>query len=390
MATNSMMSSLYQAPQGLEAIAAEPVLEIEIENPEGLKIGMDGVEIDLMPEKEEGEFDANLAEEMDEGELQKVAGDILEMVDADIASRKDWVEMYVKGLEVLGMKYEERTEPWNGACGVFSTLLTEAAVRFQSETIVETFPSAGPVKTEIIGAIDRLKEDAATRVRDDMNYQLTEVMTEYRPEHERMLFNLGLAGAAFKKVYFDPSLGRQVSIFIPAEDIIIPYGSTGVRNAERVTHLMRKTKNEVKKLQVAGFYRDVDLGEPVTMHTDVEKKKAEDQGYSLTDDDRYQIIEVHIDYEMPGDEDEDGIALPYVVTIDRASNEVLAIRRNWEPDDENKLKRQHFVQYDYIPGFGAYGFGYIHLIGGYARAGTALIRQLVDAGTLSNLPGGLK
>ena len=298
MATNSMMSSLYQAPQGLEAIAAEPVLEIEIENPEGLKIGMDGVEIDLMPEKEEGEFDANLAEEMDEGELQKVAGDILEMVDADIASRKDWVEMYVKGLEVLGMKYEERTEPWNGACGVFSTLLTEAAVRFQSETIVETFPSAGPVKTEIIGAIDRLKEDAAARVRDDMNYQLTEVMTEYRPEHERMLFNLGLAGAAFKKVYFDPSLGRQVAIFIPAEDIIIPYGSTGVRNSERVTHIMRKTKNDVRKLQVAGFYRDIDLGEPVTMHTDVEKKKAEEQGYSLTDDDRYQIVEVHIDYEM--------------------------------------------------------------------------------------------
>jgi len=298
--------------------------------------------------------------------------------------------MYVKGLEVLGMKYEERTEPWNGACGVFSTLLTEAAVRFQSETIIETFPAAGPVKTEIIGAIDRLKEQAAERVRDDMNYQLTEVMSEYRPEHERMLFNLGLAGAAFKKVYFDPGMGRQTSIFIPAEDIIIPYGSTGVRNSERVTHLMRKTKNDVKKLQVAGFYRDVDLGEPVMIHTDVEKKKAEEQGYSLTDDDRYQIAEIHIDYDMPGYEDEDGVALPYVVTIDRASMEVLAIRRNWEPDDENKLKRQHFVQYDYIPGFGAYGFGYIHLIGGYARAGTILIRQLVDAGTLSNLPGGLK
>lgn len=390
MATNSMTPSLYQAPAGLDAIEMEPAIEIEIENPEGVKIGVDGVEIDLMPEKEEGEFDANLAEEMDEGALQTIAGDIMGLVDADIASRKDWVEMYVKGLEVLGMKYEERTEPWNGACGVFSTLLTEAAVRFQSETIIETFPAAGPVKTEIIGAIDRLKEEAAERVRDDMNYQLTEVMTEYRPEHERMLFNLGLAGAAFKKVYFDPSLGRQTAIFIPAEDIIIPYGSTGVRNSERVTHLMRKTKNDVKKLQVSGFYRDVDLGEPVMIHTDVEKKKAEEQGYSLTDDDRYQIAEIHIDYDMPGYEDEDGIALPYVVTIDRASMEVLAIRRNWEPDDENKLKRQHFVQYDYIPGFGAYGFGYIHLIGGYARAGTALIRQLVDAGTLSNLPGGLK
>ena len=390
MATNSMTPGLYQAPIGLDSLEMEPALEIEIENPEGVKIDMGGMEIDLMPEEEEGEFDANLAEEMDEGALQSVAEDIMGLVDSDISSRKDWVEMYVKGLEVLGMKYEERTEPWNGACGVFSTLLTEAAVRFQSETIIETFPAAGPVKTEIIGAIDRLKEEAAERVRDDMNYQLTEVMTEYRPEHERMLFNLGLAGAAFKKVYFDPGMGRQTSIFIPAEDIIIPYGSTGVRNSERVTHLMRKTKNDVRKLQVAGFYRDVDLGEPVMIHTDVEKKKAEEQGYSLTDDDRYQIAEIHIDYDMPGYEDKDGVALPYVVTIDRASMEVLAIRRNWEPDDENKLKRQHFVQYDYIPGFGAYGFGYIHLIGGYARAGTALIRQLVDAGTLSNLPGGLK
>lgn len=390
MATNSMTPGLYQAPIGLDSLEMEPALEIEIENPEGVKIGMGGMEIDLMPEEEEGDFDANLAEEMDEGALQSVAEDIMGLVDSDISSRKDWVEMYVKGLEVLGMKYEERTEPWNGACGVFSTLLTEAAVRFQSETIIETFPAAGPVKTEIIGAIDRLKEEAAERVRDDMNYQLTEVMTEYRPEHERMLFNLGLAGAAFKKVYFDPGMGRQTSIFIPAEDIIIPYGSTGVRNSERVTHLMRKTKNDVRKLQVAGFYRDVDLGEPVMIHTDVEKKKAEEQGYSLTDDDRYQIAEIHIDYDMPGYEDKDGVALPYVVTIDRASMEVLAIRRNWEPEDENKLKRQHFVQYDYIPGFGAYGFGYIHLIGGYARAGTALIRQLVDAGTLSNLPGGLK
>jgi hypothetical protein len=312
------------------------------------------------------------------------------MVDADINSRKEWVDMYVKGLDVLGMKYEERTEPWLGACGVFSTVLTEAAVRFQSETIIETFPAAGPVKTEIIGAIDKLKEQAAERVRDDMNYQLTEVMTEYRPEHERMLYNLGLAGAAFKKVYFDPSLDRQVAMFIPAEDIIIPYGASSANTAERLTHVMRKTKNDLKKLQVAGFYVDEDLGEPVAIHTDVEKKKAEDQGYSLTDDDRYQILEVHIDYDLPGYEDEDGIALPYVITIERGTNTVLAIRRNWEEDDKKKLKRQHFVQYTYVPGFGAYGLGLIHLIGGYARAGTSLIRQLIDAGTLSNLPGGLK
>lgn len=377
---------------GLEDVAVDdtPAVEIEIENPEGVKIGVDGVEIDLMPEPEEEDFNANLAESMDEGALQTLAGEIMELVDSDIASRKDWVEMYVKGLEVLGMKYEERTEPWNGACGVFSTLLTEAAVRFQSETIIETFPAAGPVKTEIVGAIDRLKEEAAERVRDDMNYQLTEVMTEYRPEHERMLFNLGLAGAAFKKVYFDPSLERQVSVFVPAEEIIIPYGNSDIRSAPRVSHLMRKTENDIKKLQVAGFYRDVDLGEPQSFHTDIEKKKAEDQGYSLSDDDRYHIYEVHIDWDLDGYEDPDGIALPYVITIDKGTSQVLAIRRNWDPEDKRKLKRQHFVQYDYIPGFGAYGFGYIHLIGGYARAGTMLIRQLVDAGTLSNLPGGLK
>ena len=395
MATN-MFPSLNPAPLGLDALAPEeagPGIEIQIENPEGVIVGMDGVEIDLMEivkGEQSDDFDANLAEEMDEGELQKLASDLVEMVDADIASRKDWVEMYVKGLDVLGMKYEERTEPWLGACGVFSTVLTEAAVRFQSETIIETFPAQGPVKTEIIGAIDKLKEEAAERVREDMNYQLTEVMSEYRPEHEKMLYSLGLAGSAFKKVYFDPGLNRQVSIFIPAEDIIIPYGASSLKTSERVTHIMRKTKNEMKKLQVAGFYRDVELGEPQIIHTDVEKKKAEDQGYSLTDDDRYQILEIHVDYDMPGYEDEDEVALPYVVTIDRGTNKVLAVRRNWQPEDKQQLKRDHFVQYTYIPGFGAYGLGLIHLIGGYARAGTSIIRQLVDAGTLSNLPGGLK
>ena len=394
MATNSMMPSMYTAPQGLDEllVADEPAIEVEIEDPESLKIAMGGVEIELEPEEETGDeaFDANLAEHMDENELQKVASDLMGEVDGDIASRKDWVEMFVKGLEVLGMKYEERTEPWNGACGVYSTILTEAAVRFQSETIIETFPAMGPVKTEIVGAIDKLKEEAAERVRDDMNYQLTEEMPEYRPEHERMLFNLGLAGAAFKKVYFDPSLGRQVSIFVPAEDVIIPYGATSAMDAQRVTHLMRKTKNDIRKLQVEGFYRDIDLGDPVQIHTDVEKAKAKDQGYSLTDDDRYQVAEIQVDYDLPGYEDKDGIALPYIITIDRGTSKVLAIRRNWQPDDKKKLKRQHFVQYTYIPGFGAYGFGFIHLIGGYARAGTSLIRQLVDAGTLSNLPGGLK
>jgi hypothetical protein len=367
----------------------EPAIEIEIENPDDVKIGIDGIEIELMPEpKTADSFDANLAEYMDDGELQSLASELISLVDADINSRKDWTEMFVKGLEVLGMKYEERTEPWNGACGVYSPLLTEAAIRFQSEMITETFPAQGPVKTQIVGAIDRMKEEAAERVRDDMNYMLTERMIDYRSEHERMLYSLGLAGAAFKKIYPNPSTELPAAPFVPAEDLIMPYGASNVYTAERVTHVMRKTENEVKKLQVAGFYKDAELGEPVRFFTDIEKKKAEEQGYSLTDDDRYQILEIHVDWDLPGYEDE--VPLPYVITIERGTSTVLAIRRNWNEDDERKLKRQHFVQYTYIPGFGAYGLGYIHLIGGYARAGTSIIRQLVDAGTLSNLPGGLK
>jgi len=386
MATN-IDTALSPLDMGL--IGDEPAIEIEIENPDDVKIGIDGVEIDLMPEPLMAEeFDANLAEYMDEGELQSLASELVALVDADINSRKDWTEMFVKGLEVLGMKYEERTEPWNGACGVYSPLLTEAAIRFQSEMITETFPAQGPVKTQIIGEVDRLKEDAAERVRDDMNYMLTEKMIDYRSEHERMLYSLGLSGAAFKKIYPNPSTELPAAPFVPAEDLIMPYGASNVYTAERVTHIMRKTENEIKKLQVAGFYLDEELGEPVRFFTDIEKKKAEEQGYTLTDDDRYQVLEIHVDWDMPGYEDE--VPLPYVVTVERGTQTVLAIRRNWEEADTKKLKRQHFVQYTYIPGFGAYGLGYIHLIGGYARAGTSIIRQLVDAGTLSNLPGGLK
>ncbi len=366
-----------------------PDIEIEIEDPESVHIDMGGVEVEIDGEEDDG-FDENLAEDMTGGELQSIASELIDLVETDINSRKDWVDAFVKGLDVLGMKYEERTEPWNGACGVFSTLLSEAAIRFQAEMITETFPAQGPVKTQIVGAVDKLKEEAAERVKDDMNYQLTEVMTEYRPEHERLLYSLGLSGAAFKKVYYDPAQGRQTAIFLPAEDMVMPYGASNIYNAERVTHVMRKTENEVRKLQVAGFYRDIDLGDPVHIFSDVEKKKAEEQGYSLTDDDRYQLLEIHADFDLPGYEDEDGIALPYVITIERGTQEVLSIRRNWNQDDKQRLKRQHFVQYTYIPGFGAYGLGLIHLIGGYARAGTSLIRQLVDAGSLSNLPGGLK
>ena len=372
-------------------MSAEPAIEIEIEDPEDVVLRAGGVEIDLMPEAETADsFDANLAEYMDESELQSLASELISLVDADINSRKDWTETYVKGLDVLGMKYEERTEPWSGACGVFSPLLTEAAVRFQSEMITATFPAQGPVKTQIVGAIDKIKEEAAERVKDDMNYRLTEEMIEYRPEHERLLFSLGLAGCAFKKVYYDPSIERQTAIFIPAEDIIMPYGASNIYNAERVTHVMRKTENDVKKLQADGFYREVDLGEPVHFFSDIEKKKAEEQGYTLTEDNRYQMLEIHVDWNLAGYEDENGIGLPYVITIERGTANVLAIRRNWNEEDRLRRKRQHFVQYNYIPGFGAYGLGSIPLIGGYARAGTSIIRQLVDAGTLSNLPGGLK
>lgn len=365
------------------------VIEIEIEDPESVSIRADGTEI-ILEDVPEEDFDSNLAEFIDDNVLNSIAYELLEMVDEDINARKDWADMYVKGLEVLGMKYEERTEPWVGACGVYSPILTEAAIRFQSEMIVETFPAQGPVKTLIIGEETSENKEAAVRVRDDMNWRLTEQMIEYRPEHERLLYSLGLSGCAFKKVYFDPTIQRQMSLMIPGEDIVMPYGASNVYTAERVAHVMRKTKNEIKKLQESGVYVDVELGEPIHFFTDIEKKKAEEGGYSITSDDRYQVIEYHIDYNIPSLDDEDGVAKPYIITIERGSNKVLSIYRNWLPEDKTHQKRQHFVQYTYIPGFGAYGLGYIHLIGGYARAGTSIIRQLVDAGTLSNLPGGLK
>jgi hypothetical protein len=389
---------LYEAPIGLDALGVgEAPIEIEIEDPEAVRIGVDGMLIELEKgEPRTDDFDANLAEFMSENELQSLAGELLGEYDSDLSSRKDWLDTYVKGLKILGIKYEERTEPWPGACGVFHPLLMESAVKFQSETIMETFPAAGPVKTKIIGKETPEKKESAIRVSDDMNYQLTEKMKEYRPEHERMLLSLALSGNAFKKVYYDPSMGRQVSIFIPAEDIVVPYGAPNLEAAERVTHRMRKTKNEVRRLQYAGFYRDVNLGEPMHVMDEVEKQKAEDQGFSASMDDRFQLLEMHVNLELPGypdvddDNNETGIALPYVVTIEKGTGTILAIRRNWREDDELKLRRQHFVHYGYIPGFGFYYFGLIHLIGGHSKAATSLLRQLVDAGTLSNLPGGLK
>jgi hypothetical protein len=393
--------SLYAAPQGLEELAAmdqaSPQIEIEIEDPESVTIGVDGMEIEIVPDKDsEDDFNANLAEFISEDVLQSLAEELISDYDEDIASRKDWMQTYVDGLELLGMKIEERTEPWEGACGVFHPMLSEALVKFQSETMMATFPAAGPVKTQIIGKETPAKKESAQRVADDMNYQLTDVMKEYRPEHERMLWGLGLSGNAFKKVYFDPSLDRQVSFFVPAEDIVVPYGASNLESSPRITHVMRKTENELRKLQVAGFYMDVDLGTPDNVLDEVEKKIAEKMGFRATADDRFKLLEMNVDLDLEGYEHKDkkgnktGIALPYVVTIEKGTSNVLAIRRNWEPDDETYTKRQHFVHYGYVPGFGFYCFGLIHLIGAFAKSGTSLIRQLVDAGTLSNLPGGFK
>jgi len=386
---------LYSAPKGIDEEVGEGELEIEIVNPESVTLDDGSMEITLVPGAEDamtGEFDDNLADMLEDSDLNSLAKDICDMVESDIDSRKEWADTFVKGLDVLGFKYEERTEPWEGACGVYSTVLAEAAIRFQAETMSETFPSAGPVKTKILGEETKEKEEAAERVKADMNYELTENMVEYRPEHERLLYSLGLAGSAFKKVYYDPNMGRQVAVYIPAEDVIVPYGASHIETAERVTHVMRKTKNELKKLQANGFYREVELGDPQPYHSDIEERKAEEGGYSLTDDDRFTVYEIHADLiiDGAGDSEEDDIAKPYVVTLERGSNEILAIRRNWSQDDELMLKRQHFVHYVYVPGFGFYGLGLIHIIGGYAKAGTSLIRQLVDAGTLANLPGGLK
>jgi hypothetical protein len=384
--------SLAQAPQGLEAMAmGQPDLSIEIENPESVTLEDGSMEITIVPGKEQDdEFNDNLAEDMDEGQLTQLSGDLVGEYDADINSRKDWLTTYVDGLELLGLKVEDRTEPWPGACNVYHPLMTEALVKFQAETMMETFPAAGPVKTVIVGKQTKEKEDAAERVKDDMNYQLTDMMPEYRPEHERMLWGLGLSGNSFKKVYYDPNLERQVSMYVPAEDIVVPYGASNLETAERVTHVMRKTKNELHRLQVAGFYRDVDLGEPYLDIDEAEKKIAEKLGFNPTEDDRYKILEMHVNLDLENGDSEDGIALPYVVTIEKGTGTILAIRRNWNPEDKLKAKRQHFVHYGYIPGFGFYCFGLIHLIGAFAKSGTMILRQLVDAGTLSNLPGGLK
>jgi hypothetical protein len=399
MATN-IDKALFQQPMGIDAAGEmEEPIEIEIVDPEAVHIDMGDVEIDI----EKGEpsiddFDANLAEYLPANQMATMITDLVADIENDRNSRKEWEKAYVTGLKLLGLQIEERTEPWDGASGVFHPMITEAVVRFQSETITETFPAMGPVRTKIIGKETPEKKDAAMRVQEDMNFQLTEVMQEFRPEHERMLWSLPATGSAFKKVYFDPNFGRQTSIFIPAEDILLPYGTSDIQTCYRVTHVMRKTENEIKKLQQSGFYCDVDIGSPDKAIDEINKAKDKETGFADLNDERFTLCESHVDLvlkddplcELDDDGEPIGIALPYVVTYIRGSNTVLAIRRNWNEDDSLHLKRQHFVHYQYIPGFGAYGFGLFHLIGGFANSATSLMRQLIDAGTLSNLPGGLK
>jgi len=394
--------AMYGAPMGLDEEMAdvEPVeLEIAIEDPESVEFGINGEELFRIEAADEGDeisHTANLAEYIDENQLNVLADELLEAYATDVESRAEWEETYYDGLELLGLKIEDRSEPWDGAFGVYHPLLAEAVVKFQSETIVETFPAQGPVKTKILGACNHEKEEAAVRVREDMNYMLTDGMPDYRSEHERTLWNLPIAGSAFKKNFYDSSLDRPVSQFIGAEDFIVSYGATSLESAQRYTHRMKRTKNELRKMQVSGFYRDFELGDPTADEDDIQRRKNELGGYDAARDDRYTVLEIHCELDIPGFEDLDkegnatGIEVPYIVTILKDSGEILSVYRNWEEGDSKKRKLVHFSNYTYIPGFGFYGLGLIHLIGGFAKGATSIMRQLVDAGTLSNLPGGFR
>lgn len=380
----------------------ESPLEIEIINPDAVSIETEdgGIIFDFSnqtaaPEEHDANLevhDANLANLIGDDDLTKIASELVGLYNADKESRSDWEETYVKGLDLLGLKIEDRTTPWAGACGVFHPMLSEAVIRFQAQSIQEIFPASGPVKTNIVGKETKEKVEQSIRVQSYLNYLLTEKMSEYRSETEKMLFSLPLAGSAFRKVYFDQNLGRPCSIFVPAEDFVVSYGATDLNTCERATHVMKKTPNEVRKLQVSGFYSDVDLPPASPFESNIQDKynklTGSSGGYDI--DDRRTILEMMVDYDLPGFEDKDGIALPYVISIDLSSRTVLSIRRNWYEDDENRERRQHFVHYPYLPGLGFYGFGLVHLVGGLAKSATSILRQLVDAGTLSNLPGGLK
>jgi len=384
-----------------DKIVKDSPLEVLVTNPDEVAVLTEdgGMIIDFEEGAEFGtpNFDDNIAEFMEDGELEVLASELIHYFNSDKESRKDWEQTYTKGLDQLGLKIEERTLPWQGACGVFHPLLTESVVRFQAETITEIFPAKGPVDVRIVGSIDQESQDQSVRVKDYLNYLLTDKMTEYRTETEKLLFNLPLAGSAFRKIYFDPMLDRPASMFVPAEDFVVSYGASDLTTCDRATHIMKKSTNDIKKLQVIGFYKDVDLQEPSDDLTNIQSKYNELTGERQTyeNDNRHTILEMMVDLDLKGFEDRKdgqvtGIALPYVITLDYQSNKILAVRRNFIEDDPLKKRRQHFVHYQYLPGMGFYGFGLVHLIGGIAKSATSLLRQLVDAGTLSNLPGGLK
>ena len=376
-------------------------ISIAIENPDSVAIETEdgGMLIDFDPqdEKLDSDFGDNLAEVIDENDLERIGSELIAAFQNDKDSRRDWEETYTKGLDQLGLKIEERTQPWNGACGVFHPMLSEAVIKFQSQAISEIFPASGPVKTKIVGKITEDKAKQAERVEDYMNYLLTYEMSEYRTETEKLLFSLPLAGSAFRKVYYDPNLGRPSGIFVPSEDVVVNYGASDLETCERATHVMRKSFNEIRKMQVNGFYKDIELPDPTNSYSDIQEKYNELTGENVSDryDQRHTLLEMQVNLDLPGFEDtfngeNTGIQLPYVVTIDYGSTTILSIRRNYYEDDKQKQRRSHFVHYQYLPGLGFYGFGLVHMIGGLAKSATSLLRQLVDSGTLSNLPGGLK
>ena len=379
--------------------SSEPEISIEVENPDSVSVETEdgGMIIDFTGEQVEeilsGGFDSNLAEQIEEQDLREMAGELISSFNSDRQSRSEWAKSYVKGLDLLGMKIEERQQPWAGSSGVFHPILTESIVRFQAQAMGEIFPASGPVRTKILGKMSVEKTEQASRVENEMNYLLTEKMTEYRDETEQMLFKLPLAGSAFKKVYYDPIMERPCAMFVPAEDFVVSYGASDLMTCERYTHVMKKSSNDIAKLQDNGFYRDIELPDPEPDMSDIQEKYDELDGESATieDDDRHTLLEMHVDMEMPEPfDEEDGIARPYVITIDKSSRTILSIRRNYYEDDKKKKKRQYFVHYRYLPGLGFYGTGLIHLIGGLAKSATSILRQLIDAGTLSNLPAGLK
>ena len=387
--------------QPFEATEGEE-LEIVIENPESVGVFDEegGMVIDFDPNAPElmgVRHDSNLAEFMSEGDLDALASELVAQFESDRNSRADWEDAYIRGLDLLGLKFEDRSTPWEGACGVFHPMLSEAVIRFQAQTIQEIYPASGPVKTSIVGKITDEKTKQAHRVENYLNYLITQRMTEYRTETEKLLFSLPIAGSAFRKVYFDPNMDRPCAMFVPAEDFVVSYGASDLTTCERATHVMKKTSNEIRKLQVAGFYSDIDLPPPAPDISEIQQKynrlTGDSENYEF--DNRHTLLEMHVDIDLLGFEDTDrgaptGIALPYVVTIDKSSRTILAIRRNWYEDDPKKLKRDHYVHYQYLPGLGFYGFGLVHMIGGLSKSATSLLRQLVDAGTLANLPGGLK